>query len=574
MRSPAHPKCHLLTVLVEDYFQVGAFEKLIQERNWANFATRYENNTLKALDLLDQFDTKATFFVLGWIAEQNPGLVHEIASRGHEIASRGYYHRSLKNLTPDEFREDLRRTNHALELASGQKVIGYRSAEKLEFGRDKWVLDELASEGFVYDASFMPSRRDDRVDRFAREVKTAEQSIWEFPYSTVDLGIGLLPISGGNYIRQIPFSLLKHAITNWDRSFTQPFVFYFHVWELDPEQPRISAATYLNRIRHYRKLDKMGWVIRENLRRYQFSSVAAYLGINDQPVLPESIRYKSDKKFEIRDPHPSSDSHLPVSIVIPCYNECEALPYLANTLRGVEMKLLDAGYRSQFLFVDDGSTDSTLEKLNELFGTKKNVKFVRHDTNMGVAAAIFTGLKSSETEIVCSMDCDCTYDPLHLVDMLPLLDSSTDMVTASPYHREGEVRNVPGWRLFLSKGASFLYRRTLNTKLFTYTSCFRVYRRDSVIQLDMQEGGFLGVAEMLGKLDLAGGKIVEYPATLEVRLFGASKMKTAKTIVGHLRLLSRLGRLRFFGKTHQIKPSLPRDTVKTESKERERNIER
>ncbi len=136
MRSPAHPKCHLLTVLVEDYFQVGAFEKLIQERNWANFATRYENNTLKALDLLDQFDTKATFFVLGWIAEQNPGLVHEIASRGHEIASRGYYHRSLKNLTPDEFREDLRRTNHALELASGQKVIGYRSAEKLEFGRD------------------------------------------------------------------------------------------------------------------------------------------------------------------------------------------------------------------------------------------------------------------------------------------------------------------------------------------------------------------------------------------------------------------------------------------------------
>ena len=565
MRPTAHPKCHLLTVLVEDYFQVGAFEKLIHERNWSNFAARYENNTIKALDLLDQFETKATFFVLGWIAEQSPGLVHEIASRGHEIASRGYYHRSLKNLTPDEFREDLRRTNHALEIASGQKVIGYRSAEKLEFGRDEWVLDELASEGFLYDASFMPSRRDDRVNRFGREVKTAERSIWEFPYSTVDFGVGLLPISGGNYIRQIPFSLLKHAITNWDRSFEQPFIFYFHVWELDPEQPRISAATYLNRIRHYRKLDKMAWVIRENLRRYHFSSVAAYLGINDQPVLPESIRYKSDDKIEIHDPRPSSDSDLPVSIVIPCFNECETLPYLANTLRGVETKLLDAGYSSQFIFVDDGSTDATFETLNELFGTKNNVILVRHDINKGVAAAIFTGLKASETDIVCSLDCDCTYDPLLLTEMIPLLDSSTDMVTASPYHREGEVRNVPGWRLFLSKGASFLYRRTLNTKLFTYTSCFRVYRRNSVVQLDMQEGGFLGVAEMLGKLDLAGGKIVEFPATLEVRLFGISKMKTAKTIIGHLRLISRLGKSRFFGNTLQIKPSLPRDIIENES---------
>ncbi len=111
-------KKHLLTVLVEDYFHVGAFENLIQQRNWSRFETRYEQNTLKTLDLLDTLDTKATFFVLGWIGEQNPRLVREIVSRGHEVASRGFYHRSLKNLTAEEFREDLRKTNCVLEDAS------------------------------------------------------------------------------------------------------------------------------------------------------------------------------------------------------------------------------------------------------------------------------------------------------------------------------------------------------------------------------------------------------------------------------------------------------------------------
>src|SRR5438128_11824411 len=123
----------LLTILVEDYFHVGAFENLIQQRNWSNFEPRYEKNTLKTLDLVDQFDTKAASFVLGWIAEQNPDLIREIVARGDEVASRGFYHRSLRNLTDDEFRTDLRRTNRAIEDAGGQKVIGYRAAEKLSF---------------------------------------------------------------------------------------------------------------------------------------------------------------------------------------------------------------------------------------------------------------------------------------------------------------------------------------------------------------------------------------------------------------------------------------------------------
>jgi polysaccharide deacetylase family protein (PEP-CTERM system associated) len=552
-------KKHLLTVLVEDYFHVGAFENLIQQRNWTNFEPRYERNTLKTLDLLDETKTKATFFVLGWIAEQNPKLLREIVSRGHEVASRGFYHRSLKNLTAEEFREDLRKTSHALENACEQKIIGYRSAEKLNFEKDSWIFDVLAEEGFVYDASFLPTRKDLKTKRFAHQIHTSDKIIWEFPYSTRNLGFGLLPIAGGNYFRQIPYTVMRKAVSDWTTRYDEPFVMYFHVWELDAEQPRINAASKFNQIRHYRKLDKMEWIIKENLQKYDFTTVSKFLGVEGE--------LKSEGKLKITDSHRrliyqlSNIKNKPISVVIPCYNEESALPYLANTLRSVEEELVETGYKPDFIFVDDCSKDKTLEKLNELFGKKKNVRIVQHEKNQGVAAGIMTGLREAKTEIVCSMDCDCTYDPHELIKMIPLLTDEIDMVTASPYHKSGGVRNVPNWRLFLSKGASFLYARTLHTKLSTFTSCFRVYRRSSVINLPIEEKGFLGVAEMLGRLDLAGGKIIEFPAVLEVRLFGFSKMKTARTIFGHLKLLSKLGKQRFLGKNPAIKPVLTEEKI-------------
>ena len=566
-QTPPNKK-HLLTVLVEDYFHVGAFENLIQQRNWSNFEARYERNTLKTLDLLDQLDTKATFFVLGWIGEKNPLLVREIVSRGHEIASRGFYHRSLRHLTPEEFRADLQKTNRVLEDAGGQKIIGYRSAEKLNYEKDDWIFDILAEENFVYDASFLPTKKAENQKRFAHQVHTSGKAIWEFPYSTRNLGIGLLPISGGNYFRQIPYTLMRHAVRDWTVKYSEPFVMYFHVWELDSEQPRINAASHYNRIRHYRKLDKMEWIIKENLQKYDFCDAAEFLGIKSEPPAIADGLNVIEANIEIKPSATADVSDLPISIVIPCYNEEASLPYLANTLRSVEKNLSEKGFQPNFVFIDDDSKDETFKKLNEFFSTKKNVRIIRHTENQGVAAGIMTGLKAAKTEIVCSMDCDCTYDPHELENMLPLLTGDVDLVTASPYHKSGGVRNVPGWRLFLSKGASWLYRRTLHSKLDTYTSCFRVYRRSSFVDLDLQEKGFLGVAEMLGKLDLKGGRIVEYPAVLEVRLFGFSKMKTARTIFGHLKLLSKLSKLRWFGKSETIKTALPKENLDVISKER------
>ncbi len=554
------PKRHLLAVLLEDYFQVGAFTRVIQPTKWDRFEARFEHNTLAALDLLDRFQTKATFFVLGWIAQQRPELIREVARRGHEIASRGYSNQSIRQMTRAELREDLARAREALEGASESRVWGYRAAHRLYDPADCWVLEILAEEGYLYDASLVPTCRSCRLNpssRFAHQLDLNSRKLWEFPASTLKLPGWLLPIAGGNYFRQFPHTLVKHAVEYWHHNYDAPFVMYFHVWELDPEQPRISSVSPLAKIRHYRNLNKMSWVMADYLSKYQFARFIDYLRLSPDPPAkphcdpkdeavvvshaahqPDSIRAIKPVGTESLSVH-SSESKTPITIVVPCFNEESSLPYLFNTLKEVEVTLAE-GYEVKFIFVDDGSTDRTWDSLQQLFGSQQNVSILRHPKNVGVAAAILTGIRQAQTEIVCSMDCDCSYDPHELKNMIPLLSEGVDLVTASPYHPQGKVLNVVSWRLALSKTASWLYRQVLQQQLFTYTSCFRVYRRSAVAGLSLREGGFLGVAELLGKLDLQGARIVEYPATLEVRLFGQSKMKTLRTIVGHLKLLARL----------------------------------
>ncbi|MBC7930839.1 MAG: DUF3473 domain-containing protein [Rubrivivax sp.] len=571
-------KRHLLTIMLEDYFHVNAFSGLIQRGQWYRFETRFEENTLRTLDLLDRFNIKATFFVLGWVADRHPEIVREVAKRGHELGSRGLYQRSTRRMTPAEFRDDLTRARDAVEKVSGTRVHGYRAARRWSSPEHLWTLDVLAEEGYAYDSSVVPVGRafsSEPWRRFAHLHRHGEKQIWEFPVPTCNMLGWMVPIGGGNYARQFPHTLLKHAVEHWHRTNDAPFVLYTHVWELDPEQPRISGASPLARLRHYRNLDKMQWVLEDYFTKYRFVGVADYLGLdrarnetmpNDARPIPyvvskvERRRQLSPVTVERRrqvapvaanaavgEPAAarSQSPGVPVSLVIPCYNEEQTLPYLANTLRSVEAAMRDR-YELQFIFVDDCSSDATFDVLRRVFGAWPNCTFVRHARNLGVAAAILNGIRHAETEIVCSIDCDCTYDPHELQNMIPCLTEGVDVVTASPYHPEGKVRNVPGWRLALSKAASFLYRRTLRQQLFTYTSCFRVYRRDAVVDLRLKETGFLGVAEIIGRLDLRGSTVVEHPATLEVRLFGQSKMKVFRTIIGHLKLLAylRLARAR------------------------------
>ncbi len=555
--APDAARRDLMTVVLEDYFHVGAMRGLISQHQWSRFETRFETNTLKALDLLKEHDVKATFFVLGWIAERQPELVAEIARQGHEIANYGFAHRDVRQMTREEFRDDARRSRDLLEIASGRRVVGFRIPQGLRSASDLWVLDVLAEEGYAYDSSVVPFSYERAARGAFLHVKDGHQ-LWEFPHATLNLFGYLLPISGGNYFRQIPHTLLHHAVAHWKRDFDAPFMMYFHVWELDPDQPRISAASWLARTRQYRNLRKMKWVLADYCTKYKFGGVADYLGIDTTPATTHQPRSVTAPVPVVSVEIGRQAARVPVSIVVPCFNERPALPYLANTLESVT-KLLAQDYETHFVFVDDGSTDGTWELLNRLFGAREDCRVVKHEINRGVAASILTGIRHATDEIVCSMDCDCTYDPHELAHMIPLLTEDVDLVTASPYHPQGgRVMNVPQWRLVLSKGASWLYSKVLRHKLHTYTSCFRVYRRSAVADLELRECGFLGVSETLALLDLRGHNIREFPTTLYVRILGQSKMKVARNIVGHLRNLWRMRRMRRLLDQQQLIPKMVR----------------
>jgi polysaccharide deacetylase family protein (PEP-CTERM system associated) len=548
---------HLVTIAVEDYFQVGSFNRLIQRGEWYRFEPRVEANTRRALDLLDEFGVRGTFFVLGWIADTMPELIAEIARRGHEVASKGYYHRSMRAMTPGEFREDLARAREALRRASGQRVLGYRVADEWLRPADLWALDVLCEEGYEYDSSVcsvLGRFASEPWRRFAHLHQFGERTLWEFPISSIELFGLAVPVAGGNWYRQLPPWLVRRAVEHWTKTYTTPYLMYFHVWELDPDPPKISAASWVQRVRTYRNLDRMPDRIRDYLSRYRFTAVADHLGLAVQTQPPPLSKPAPPPAVPIVMPTVrGEDKRLPATIVIPCYNEELILPYLANTLRSVEDKL-GSQYHLEFLFVDDESSDDTYRALQRLFGQQTNYSIVRHARNLGVAGAIATGIAAAATEIVCSIDCDCTYDPHALGDMISLLGPDVDLVTASPYHPRGNVRNLPAWRLSLSRSLSHLYRLLLRHKLYTYTSCFRVYRRSQVLQLGVRNTDFLGIAELLARLDLAGGGIVEFPATLQVRMLGRSKMRVLETILGHLGLMCRLALVRMTGRQSRLRP--------------------
>jgi dolichol-phosphate mannosyltransferase len=236
---------------------------------------------------------------------------------------------------------------------------------------------------------------------------------------------------------------------------------------------------------------------------------------------------------------PASAEPLGVTIVVPCYNEVAGIRHLHERLTCAALSLKHA-YSVRFVLVDDGSTDGTWDLMRDLFASWPNCTLLRHSANRGIGATILTGIREASTEIVCSIDADCSYDPCELKKLIPMLSSEVDLVTASPYHPAGAVVGISKRRLLMSKTASLFYRQMLRQKLYTYTSCFRVYRRSSILKLNLRHNDFLGIAELVGKLDLHGAVVVECPATLTARVYGISKMKTALVLFRHLGLLAEL----------------------------------
>lgn len=533
---------NLISVNLEDYFQVAPMREVIPPRNWPRFQLRIEQSTIAALDLLDRYGHKATFFVLGWLAERCPDLIAEVARRGHAVASKGYLHRSFNQLSLDEFVRDLKRSQEAIGIATGQSISGYRIAEGSLPIADIRPFEALARAGIKYDSSVRPFGIEFIGKPQWRDIRTVTGPDWslvEVPLSSDSLFGVPLPMTGGNYLRQMPEGLYKSRLDSFLLRTEAPWHLYFHVWELDPSQPRVSATSRLGQIRQYRNLEKMYERLDALLAAHDFTSIDAHLGLSVRPYEAPAATAAASAASPVAARVVAERDKKAVTVVVPCYNEEETLPYLAGILDSLARENAST-IKFSYVLVDDGSKDKTWARLEEIFGKRDDCTIIKHPKNRGIAAATMTGIRAAKDDIVCGIDCDCSFDPHELAKMIPLLKPGIDMVQASPYHKEGGVVNVPGWRLALSRNLSRIYNRILNHRFASYTACFRVYRRSVVAPLELTNGGFMGIMEMFVLLDKSGAKIIEYPAVLETRLLGVSKMKTLSVIKSHLGMIAEI----------------------------------
>jgi polysaccharide deacetylase family protein (PEP-CTERM system associated) len=258
VEAKARPS-NALTVDVEEHFQVAAFERTIPRDDWDATESRVEPNTNRVLDLFAAHGCKATFFVLGWVAERHPSLVRRIVADGHELASHGYEHTRIHQFTPEQFRHDVIRTKLILEDVGGVAVRGYRAPSYSINGTNLWALDVLHEAGHVYSSSIYPIRHDlygmPDAPRFPFRVRT--DGILEIPVTTVRLGNRNFPCGGGGYFRLLPYGAYRWMLRRVNQRDGQPGLFYFHPWEIDPGQPRVSKAPLRSRFRHYLNLDAM-----------------------------------------------------------------------------------------------------------------------------------------------------------------------------------------------------------------------------------------------------------------------------------------------------------------------------
>jgi len=300
-----------MSVDVEDYFHASAFDRIVSRESWGERESRVIRNTEILLDCFGRAGVKATFFILGWVAEKFPQLVRDIAVQGHEVASHGYYHQLIYTLTLDQFREDVRRAKATLEDAFGGSVKGYRAPSFSIVQPSLWALDVLIEQGYTYDASIFPIRHDrygipdaprhthviDRNRRkFARRMFERDEpprrvftggtrSIVEVPAATVRLGNRNLPIAGGGYFRLLPYAWTHWGMARANHEGT-PVVFYIHPWEVDPEQPRLPVGR-VTRWRHYGGLEKTRARLERVLRDFQFNTVAESLLPQTSTAVPD-----------------------------------------------------------------------------------------------------------------------------------------------------------------------------------------------------------------------------------------------------------------------------------------------
>ena len=249
-----------LSVDVEDWFQVGAFENTLKREDWDSLQLRVGDNVARILDLFDQAGVKATFFTLGWVAERNKPAMRAIVERGHELASHGYDHTRVFTFSREEFAADIAKARAILEDAGGCAITGYRAPSFSIDARNSWAHEVLAEHGYAYSSSVAPVVHDHygwrEAPRFAFNPVPGSDLV-EIPVTTALFANRRLAAGGGGFFRVLPYGFSRWAIRQVNREEGRPAVFYFHPWEVDPDQPRVADAPLRSRLRHYTNLSKM-----------------------------------------------------------------------------------------------------------------------------------------------------------------------------------------------------------------------------------------------------------------------------------------------------------------------------
>ena len=274
---------HAFTVDVEEYFQVEAFSDRIEKKDWDRYPRRVDEQTDRLLDILRSFHVQGTFFILGWLAERYPALIRRIAEAGHEIASHGFDHKMISHMTPEEFREDIRKTKGVLEGITGSEVLGYRAPTFSIIEKTAWAYEILLHEGYRYSSSVFPIWHDrygwPKFGNHPRRMAFNEVGeIWEVPLTVGSLGPLKIPFGGGGYLRSYPFFLTKALFRSLARK-GKPAVIYIHPWELDRNQPVVHAP-FMRRLRHHLGIPKMERKLTNLLQWMQFGTVAQLLEAN------------------------------------------------------------------------------------------------------------------------------------------------------------------------------------------------------------------------------------------------------------------------------------------------------
>jgi polysaccharide deacetylase family protein (PEP-CTERM system associated) len=281
-----------MTVDVEDYFHVSVFDGVIPRSRWDTLECRVERNTDRLLGIFAETHVRATFFVLGWVAERYPALVARIAAQGHEIASHGFAHRLVYDLTPSMFRDDIRRSKVVIENAAGVRVKGYRAPSYSITPRSLWALDVLIEEGFQYDASIFPIHHDrygiPLSPRAPYQLDRSAGAILEAPASTVRWGLLNMPVAGGGYFRILPYAWTRWGIARINTTERRPAIFYLHPWEIDPNQPRLPAGA-MSRFRHYRNLHKTEQRLRQLIADFRFAPMSSVLPAATLEHVPATV---------------------------------------------------------------------------------------------------------------------------------------------------------------------------------------------------------------------------------------------------------------------------------------------